>query len=353
MIFYVLNCNYYYFLCVFFYSLGNYPRIVVIDRLRDHLTSLAFAESTRKNMQSHLNAYLSFCNNFIFRSFPLNVIVVSRYVSYLAHVGRRFGTIQNHISSLKHFHQVYGFSSGWEQQYFFRLIIKGTKRYLGMQATRKKAITPLMLHRMAFFFDLRIPLHAAMWALFLVAFFSFLRNSNLVVKNMRSVSSVKVLRCSHLILNENTAFLRILATKTIQFAQRSLNIPLPVIPGSILCPVAALHTHLKLNQVPASAPLFSVRASDSESVQAITYPQFSRFLARSLQAIGADPSEFSPHSFRRGGATFAFDCGLPAELIKLQGDWRSDAYLVYLEMTDHQKRTAVNAMAHALQQIGL
>ena len=224
-------------------------------------------------MQSHLNAYLSFCNNFNFRSFPLNVLVVSRYVSYLAHVGRRFGTIQNHISSLKHFHQVYGFSSCWEQQYFFQLIIKGTiaKHYLGMQATRKKAITPLMLHRMAFFFHLRIPLHAAMWALFLVAFFSFLRNSNLVVKNMRSVSSVKVPRCTHLILNENTAFLRILATKTIQFAQRALNIPLPVIPGSILCPVAALHTHLKLNQVPASAPLFSVRASDSESAQAITY----------------------------------------------------------------------------------
>ena len=222
-------------------------------------------------------------------------------------------------------------------------------RLLGKKRSR------LMLHRMAFFFDLRIPLHAAMWALFLVAFFSFLRNSNLVVKNMRSVSSVKVLCCSHLILNENTAFLRILATKTIQFAQRSLNIPLPVIPGSILCPVAALHTHLKLNQVPASAPLFSVPASDSESVQAITYPQFSRFLPRSLQAIGADPSEFSPsfHSFRRGGATFAFDCGLPAELIKLQGDWCSDAYLVYLETTDHQKRTAVNAMAHALQQIGL
>ena len=89
-------------------------------------------------------------------------------------------------------------------------------RLLGKKRSR------LMLHRMAFFFDLRIPLHAAMWALFLVAFFSFLRNSNLVVKNMRSVSSVKVLRCSHLILNENTAFLRILATKTIQFAQRSL-----------------------------------------------------------------------------------------------------------------------------------
>lgn len=210
-----------------------------------------------------------------------------------------------------------------------------------------------MLHRMAFFFDLRIPLHAAMWALFLVAFFSFLRKSNLVVENTRSVPSLKVLRRSNLILNEHTAYLRILETKTIQFAQRSLNIPLPVIPGSMLCPVAALHNHLKLNQVPDSAPLFSVHSSGSESFQAISYSQFSRFLAKSLQAIGANSSTFSPHSFRRGGATFAFDCGLPAELIKLQGDWRSDAYLVYLEMTDHQKRVTVTAMANTLKQIGL
>ena len=91
----------------------------------------------------------------------------------------------------------------------------------------------------------------------------------------------------------------------------------------------------------------------SESFQAITYSQFSRFLAKSLQAIGANSSTFSPHSFGRGGATFAFYCGLPAELIKLQGDWRSDAYLVYLEMTDRQKRAAVTTMANTLKQIGL
>ena len=128
---------------------------------------------------------------------------------------------------------------------------------------------------------------------------------------------------------------------------------MPVIPGSKLCPVTALQTHLKLNQVPASAPLFSVRDSSSESCQPITYSQFSRFLARSIQAIGAHPSAFSPHSFRCGGATFAFDCGLPAEFIKLQGDWRSDAYLVYLELTDNQKRAAVAAMAQNLQGFGL
>lgn len=50
-----LDVNYY-----FSVILGPYPRIVVIDQLKDHITSLAFAESTQKNMQSHLNAYLSF-----------------------------------------------------------------------------------------------------------------------------------------------------------------------------------------------------------------------------------------------------------------------------------------------------
>ena len=147
--------------------------------------------------------------------------------------------------------------------------------------------------------------------------------------------------------------MRIFETKTIQFAQRSLSIPLPVIPGSKLCPVTALETHLKLNQVPASAPLFSVRDSSSESCQPITYSQFSRFLVRSIKAIGAHPSALSPQSFRRGGATFAFDCGLPAEFIKLQGGWRSDAYLVYLELTDNQKRATVAAMARNLQGFGL
>ena len=93
-------------------------------------------------MQSHLKAYLSFCKHFNFISFPLDVFVVSHYVTF-AYIGHCFGTIQNHISSLKHFHQFYSFHSGWEQHYSFQLIIMGLKRYLGMQSNRKQAITPL------------------------------------------------------------------------------------------------------------------------------------------------------------------------------------------------------------------
>ena len=38
------------------------------------------------------------------------------------------------------------------------------------------------------------------------------------------------------------------------------------------------------------------------------------------------------HSFRRGGASDAFKCNIPAALIKLQGDWKSNAYLQYSDI---------------------
>ena len=38
------------------------------------------------------------------------------------------------------------------------------------------------------------------------------------------------------------------------------------------------------------------------------------------------------HSFRRGGASNGFRFNIPAALIKLQGDWKSNAYLQYSDI---------------------
>ena len=39
---------------------------------------------------------------------------------------------------------------------------------------------------------------------------------------------------------------------------------------------------------------------------------------------------YSSHSLRRDGASWAIQCGIPSDIIKLMGDWKSDAYLRYL-----------------------
>ena len=49
-----------------------------------------------------------------------------------------------------------------------------------------------------------------------------------------------------------------------------------------------------------------------------------------LHELGSRPLNYSGHSFRRGGATFAFHGGAPVELISLQGDWSSETVLLYI-----------------------
>ncbi|XP_073259587.1 uncharacterized protein [Porites lutea] len=48
-------------------------------------------------------------------------------------------------------------------------------------------------------------------------------------------------------------------------------------------------------------------------------------LKRKLKAIRLDPSKFSSHSFRSGGATSAANLNVPDRLFKVHGRWRSDS----------------------------
>ena len=80
----------------------------------------------------------------------------------------------------------------------------------------KLPITPKLLLSMARLFNLGNPLHAAIWALFWVAFFSFLHKSKLVADSLSATSNMLPHRCDFVLAPEG-AFLEIRATKTIQF----------------------------------------------------------------------------------------------------------------------------------------
>ena len=67
------------------------------------------------------------------------------------------------------------------------------------------------------------------------------------------------------------------------------------------------------------APLYRYSFDGATHVP-LKYKQFIEKMHRGLAAILIQPSEYSRHSFRRGGTTYALQCGSPADLVKLQGD---------------------------------
>ena len=172
------------------------PDIRALDSLGRDLIERAYADSTRRNLNSHIKIYLTFCEAVSSAPFPVTVKLITRYIVYLVSLGRVYGTILNHLSS------------------------------------------------------------------------NFLRKSNLVVDRAAQVSP-KVLLRSDLCFDASFAYLTVRTSKTIQFQERLFSLPLPRIPGRLLCPVATLVNHLRINQVPQDMPLFSVR-SDS-SLSHITY----------------------------------------------------------------------------------
>ena len=227
-------------------------------------------------MQSHFLLFTQFCSNLSVQPFPVQPETILRYVSFLSATDRSYGTVQNRISTIKHYHCLFGFHPGWENLYSFQLALHGCKRFSGAAPARKLAITPILLLRMVSMFNATQPLQAAMQALFLVAFFSFLRKSNLVVPSAHVISP-KVPRRLDFHMSQHGAFLNIRATKTSQFFQRALCVPLLSIPGSPLCPVAALEHHLHLNVVRPSDPLFSVCSGAAHTTRPLTFRHFSVF----------------------------------------------------------------------------
>ena len=125
-------------------------------------------------------------------------------------------------------------------------------------------------------------------------------------------------------------FLQFTWTKTIQFGQHCLQLPLLPIPGSPFCPIRAYRDMCRLIPGKPHQPAFMVWKGANKV--AYSYPQWQKRFKHLLACTGHDHTKFSSHSFRRGGASFAFQAGVPDETVKLIRNWRSDSFYKYLHI---------------------
>lgn len=140
-------------------------------------------------------------------------------------------------------------------------------------------------------------------------------------------------------------------SETIQYRNRTLLVPVLRVEHSKLCPLSEVVHAFKLAGVLRSTehdlgPAFTYQKNGA--LTPLTYSVFTDKLKLSLNKCGIDNTKYSGHSFRRGGATFAQSCGVPGTYIKLQGDWRSNAYERYLDCSLQYKLAAVNMMSKAI-----
>lgn len=284
-------------------------------------------------------AYLRFCLYFGRTPMPADNLTILAYTVFLARTLKPT-SISGYLNYVRLLHTSNGLDNPLEGHFNLELVKRGISRVHGMPPKQKLPITPRVLLDIYSKLDMDISFHVTFWACCLVAFFSFSRKSTLLPRSKNDIDD-KTLRLSDLgfSCNGTVAVITVRHSKTIQFGQRILKLHLQgstsLNQTSVLDPVSALKR--SISRFPDAAdtalPLFSYVRKNG-SLSCLTYNSFVTCLKEHLRKAGYDPNVYSGHSFRRGGCTFAFQLGISPSLIKLRGDWRSNAYERYIFISD-------------------
>ena len=119
-------------------------------------------------------------------------------------------------------------------------------------------------------------------------------------------------------------------------------------PVQPLHPVQAYKHHLRSALPPGSILPASLPESFDGDIKHIMYAGLGRSLCCVLDSAGLDPPKYSTHSLRSGGASYAFKCGAPVEVISLQEDWSSDVVLPYIAQPLKRRLSVARLIASTL-----
>ena len=304
--------------------------------------SFRYAKNSAKNMISNIRSYIFFIKYFNLPVLPAEPLNLCRFLELMA-LTSGYGHLKNVLSSVKYLHEAYGHTFP-ANDFNLDTTLQGLKRRLAKTPFFVMPVTPRILVSMYSYLDMSKPADLALWTSYLTAFYGLFRKANVVPESV-DFDPKRTLTRDHVTLDRinKVVYIHVTFSKTIQFCQRDLVIPIP----SNTNPALDLFRHMEklLDTVaaPGSAPAFSYSSN-----KYITYKCFTDRLKNLLSRAGLSPNLYSGHSFRRGGASFLHTVGGSNLQIQAAGDWSSQCFTRYLYLTTEERLKAQHLISNAL-----
>ena len=289
----------------------------------------AYAPRTHSAYRTHRRAYLSFCVVMGLAPVPVQPATLCLYATVLAR-SPKYSSIKQYLNIVRILHLEWNLPNPMTNCYQYKCVMRGIRRQLVDQPNRKLPMTTDLLLKILRFLDLSLLPDCALWAAILLAFYGLLRIASVLCYSP-SCSHARHTTHADLQLDSRGLNVVVRATKTIQFNQRHLVVPLPRTPDSALCPSQAMMLYLQragpARHQPLSAnPLFVISLGGDP----LTSSDFNRRVKDLVARAGGDNTQYSGHSLRRGGACLAYNVGVPVDTIRSLGDWASNTYTAYV-----------------------
>ena len=300
-----------------------------------------FTKQSQQNVISHLRQLSIFCVTFGETFLPVSRNTLLGFIELLSR-SCGFDHVQHVVSSIKFLHQFTGnFFPG--DSFEFKVLLRGLKRKLAKNPKQALPITPEMLVLMYEHVNINFPAELAHWTAFIFALRLLYRKSSIAPTSLQKFDPAKGLSREKAVLSEGVVLVYQNYSKTNTFMATTRVTPL--VPSQIqaLNPVYHYTKLVSENVVQGTCPAFSFY--EAGLLKCVTHKSFTDYLKYLLVKIGLDPSSWSGHSFRRGGASLLYRLGIDPLTIQACGDWSSDTFLRYLEVTFDRLWSAQQSMA--------
>ena len=298
----------------------------------------AFAPSTLRTRRSQWKRYYNFCDNFALPALPVTPQTVCRFLVYVVD-SLTYSSINNYVSALNSLGKFNDNEFDLRLDYGVTLLLRGFKRLKGDISSPKDPLSPKDLRSIFTCVDFSDLNQSTVWLIVLLAFRSLLRKSHFVCSSPDDQE--------HLLHVGDVSFepwgckLNISSSKTIQFGQRSFDIPISFCKPP-LCAASLLKDLLDKHPRSSSDLLFTLRDG-----KPVPYSLALKFLKSWCIKAGI-VKDIGFHSLRRGSASFMHSLHIELVSIQKAGDWQSLCVLDYLTVDFDQKRQVESLVSSSL-----
>jgi len=256
--------------------------------------------------------FFLFCYFYGFKTLPCELNTVCLFAQFLSRSFKSVDSIRNYLNGVKVLHLLFDLPFNHFESFYFRLFMKGLKRCNHHTVRVALPITPTILLKIKNELESTDINSYTYWCIFHFTFYLMCRKSNLIGT---VEDDSKCLHRGDITVFKEYLIVKFHWSKTIQFGERCLEIPIIKNSPSPLCAYSAFKVMCIQFSV-SSSPAFVVVSG--RKIKSVSYNM--------LQNV----EKYDWKNWIRGCATWAFQCGVPSELIQVQGDWKNDAYKLYL-----------------------
>ena len=304
---------------------------------------MAHRPNTRRNKRSQAEIYQRFCEDNNLVELPADEWQMCRYAVYTAERVTSHATVKNYVGGVRNLQEMAGYQVVPPTSPNFKTIMQGLKTYLAKPTKQALPMTTEILVDISQLVKMDNQFELCAFAATLTGFYMVLRCSNLVPTSTSTFNPNEQFMRWHVGIDEDNKLAMFLIewSKTIQHCQKEMWVPAMPSTDDSICLIKVMKRYLQLVPACDVDPCFCYRNKKGRLL-ALTYEQMTAQIKDWVTATGREGDLYTGHCLRRGGTSHTFEMGIRPEYIRMMGDWASQCFYRYLDISlQHRIKAAV------------